>query len=57
MPFNFKLTPAMVKALGKGLAHLVGAFGRNLAGTLMLVLVILSIGAAGALFHMQVVLA
>ena len=54
MPFNFKLTPAIIKALAKGIAHLVGTFSRDPAGTLMLVLVILSIGAAGALFHMQV---
>lgn len=57
MQFNIKLTPAIIKALARGIVNLVGAFDRHLAGAAMLVLIILSIGAAMALSHAQIVLA
>jgi hypothetical protein len=54
---SIKLTPAIIKALARGLINLARGFGSHLAGTFMLILVILAVGAASAMYHAQIVLA
>jgi hypothetical protein len=57
MVLNAKFAQAMIRACARALVYVVSGFGCCVAGTFMLILVILAVGAASAMFHAQIVLA
>jgi hypothetical protein len=56
MAINLKLTSAIIQALANGLDKLVQTFDKYRVGAIMLIFVILSIGTAMAISHVQVVM-